>query len=241
MYSKDTIRTITEKLVEWYHLHGRKFPWREPKYYDPLKILIVEILLQRTRAENVVKVAPRILAMDVKEILEMDVHIIKETFLHLGLSYRGQRLIDALRVIRRNGTQILCDFEQLLNIKGVGVYIASAVLNFGCGKPVPVVDVNVMRVINSLTNIVKESESRNFIKMMFEYGDHRIVSYALIDLGAMICTLRNRKCEKCPLRNICPRYPLRPSEWKMLRKVRKNGKIILREQPVKSSLGRNVV
>jgi A/G-specific adenine glycosylase len=122
--------------------------------------------------------------------------------------------------------------EKLLRMKGIGIYIASAVLNFGCYKPTPVVDVNVLRVFNRLIGITREKEAREVITKICRYGDHRIIAFALIDLGALVCR-DDPKCNVCPLAHLCRRYPLRKERCRMLGKVMtKDGKIKLQEQPI---------
>jgi len=41
-------------LLQWFKVTSRDFPWREE--YDPYKVLVSEILLQKTKAENVVPI-----------------------------------------------------------------------------------------------------------------------------------------------------------------------------------------
>ena len=41
---------FSEKLLNWYNLNLRSFPWRETK--DPYKIWISEIILQQTKIEQ---------------------------------------------------------------------------------------------------------------------------------------------------------------------------------------------
>ncbi len=42
-------------LLKWYEKNGRCFPWREKR--DPYQILIAEIMLQRTRADQVAPIS----------------------------------------------------------------------------------------------------------------------------------------------------------------------------------------
>ena len=44
-------------FVNWYEEHGRSFPWRDGGV-TPFAILVVEVLLQQTRAEMVAQVWP---------------------------------------------------------------------------------------------------------------------------------------------------------------------------------------
>jgi len=233
--SENFLKEITIRLTDWYMRYGRKFPWRSIK--DPNIIIITEFLLQRTRAETIEKVFNMFLSKygDIARLASTPPDELQKFFSKLGLLYRSERLVSVAREIKEKyGGKVPCDFEKLLRLKGVGVYIASAVLNFGCGKPAPVVDKNVMRVINRLTGITRETEARRFIESLYRFGDHRVIAYALIDLGATLCK-EIPSCNKCPLNDICPKHPLKKNEWRMLRKVvGKDGRIRLQEQPVTS-------
>ena len=44
-------KIISVLLLEWFKKHGRIYPWR--KETDPYRVLIAEIMLQRTKAEQV--------------------------------------------------------------------------------------------------------------------------------------------------------------------------------------------
>jgi len=46
--------SFVRTLLQWFEINSRDFPWREE--YDPFKVLVSEILLQKTKAENVVPV-----------------------------------------------------------------------------------------------------------------------------------------------------------------------------------------
>ncbi len=47
-------KVFNEKLLKWGKLNRRTFKWRETQ--DPYKILISEILLQKTQAEQVASI-----------------------------------------------------------------------------------------------------------------------------------------------------------------------------------------
>ena len=164
-----------------------------------------------------------------------DVDELRKFFSSLGLTYRGERLkIVTKEILEKHGGNVPCDMDSLLRLKGVGIYIASAVLNFGCDVLTPVVDKNVLRVLNRLQGIVREIDARHFIFNLYKYGDNRKIAYALIDLGALVC-LYDPRCAVCPFNDLCPKFPLQKDRWRMLRKViKKDGSIKLQEQPVVS-------
>jgi A/G-specific adenine glycosylase len=90
----------------------------------------------------------------------------------------------------------------------VGPYIAGAVLSFGYGKPAPVVDSNVIRLLGRLLGI-KSKRYEDYVRAGWRLvpgEEHDYFNYGLIDLGALVCSYRGPKCGECPLRDVCVEY-----------------------------------
>jgi len=226
---------VSTRLQKWYleNVGNNKFPWRAS--IDPYKSLIAELLLQRTRGEMVRELYSEFIQTfpTPLHIVESGIAKLREYFEKIGLGYRATRLYQISEIlVNRYGGQVPCSFRELLTLPGIGVYIASAVMNFGCGKPTPVVDVNVMRVLNRIYGIYRETYARAKIWQFYMNADHKIIGYSLIDLGREVC-IPVPNCKVCPLNDICPRKYISP-QWWMLRKVIRGKKVFLREQPVKT-------
>jgi A/G-specific adenine glycosylase len=232
LHGEEVYREIAGKLQSWCATKCRKYPWREKR--DPYVILVTEFLLQRTKAETVAKIFGRLLSKyrTIGELASASPEELRGFFSELGLLYRGERLLEiAKTVVKRHGGKVPCNMELLLKMKGVGVYIASAVMNFACGIPTPVVDKNVLRVLNRVFDVSRESECREIISRLYRYGDNVLIASALIDLGATVC-VEPPRCGECPLNEICAKHPLRKGEWRMYRKVLRGERVFLEEQPV---------
>jgi len=52
--SHELFREIGRRILQWWYENKRDYPWRHER--DPYRILIAEIMLQRTKAEQVVPV-----------------------------------------------------------------------------------------------------------------------------------------------------------------------------------------
>jgi A/G-specific adenine glycosylase len=101
--------------------------------------------------------------------------------------------------------------EELQALPGVGRYTASAVLCFAMKQDVPVVDVNIERVLSRLVKPMKRTDEVLPMQTVFELdamilpmGRSSEWHEALMDLGSTICTKRAPKCTECPLRTPCP-------------------------------------
>jgi A/G-specific adenine glycosylase len=101
--------------------------------------------------------------------------------------------------------------EGLQSLPGVGLYTASAVLAFSFNKDVPVVDVNVQRVLSRLWKPMKDTHSTLPLpeivaldREILPRGHSSAWHEALMDHGSTICTKLRPRCEECPVRSDCP-------------------------------------
>ena len=117
------------KLINWYVLNGRKFPWREVSLSE-YQYIIAEVLLQRTKAETIKIFYPifirkfpswKTLALVELEVLESELRSIG---LYRQRALRLKKLAEYL--IQKNEflPSIRSDLEK---IPYMGQYIANAV------------------------------------------------------------------------------------------------------------------
>lgn len=104
------------------------------------------------------------------------------------------------------------NMKDLLEIPGVARKTANVILTAGYGMNEGiVVDTHVARVSGMLGLVpIKFSEEKNAVKIeeilmkIVPKSDWGKFSYLLVALGRNICVARGRKCEICPLHEICP-------------------------------------
>lgn len=201
---------VVSELLEWFRKHGRIYPWRRDT--DSYRILIAEIMLQRTKADQVLGVYESFIREfpDPSSLAMAETEKIENAFARLGLRWRAgkiKRLAHAL-VSRYNG-RIPDERKELLSLPGVGEYIADAVLCFAYGRDVAVVDANVCRIMERLAGLRPKGEARRdpdfrrAVQELVPKGMAREFNWALIDLAAMICTPKKPKCPECPLKEVC--------------------------------------
>jgi A/G-specific adenine glycosylase len=204
---------IVNRLLNWYSVNRRNYPWRRTR--DPYGVLIAEIMLQRTKSEQVVDVYLKFLERYPNPLIlsQATVGEIEKIILPLGLKWRAKKILELGKAITNsfNGT-IPNEKEKLLTLPGIGEYVASAVLCFAYGKDLPIIDSNVCRVIARLFNISAKGEARRdrvFIQTVSKLhsfvpsGKSKEYNWAIIDLAATVCTPRKPKCIICPLKPIC--------------------------------------
>lgn len=206
-------KAFAEKLLQWWEKNRREFPWRTRN--DPYEILIAEIMLQRTRAEQVVPVYEDFIKEfpTIEKLNRSTLQQVREYFKKLGLIWRADLVKQMTSVLMTsfNG-KIPNDRAELILIPAIGDYMADAVLAFAYSQDVAVVDSNVCRVIGRVFGLELGKEARrkpifrNIVQQLLPKRKAREFDWAMIDLASLICLPRKPACSKCPLNQICDYY-----------------------------------
>lgn len=208
---------VWHDILDWGKRNLRNYPWRTSP--DSYKILIAEIMLHRTNADQVNEIYDNFINRypDFYSIAAAGPDKIKSELHSLGLDWRSELLYKMSYEICENYNGILpLSKEKLMALPGVGRYIASAVLCFGYDLAEPVMDTNVVRIIGRLFGLkVSDSSRRNkkfesIMRIMISYGEPRLFSLSMIDFASKVCTSKSYpKCNICPLREECHYYRLK--------------------------------
>lgn len=136
---------------------------------------------------------------------------VREAWYPLGYNIRPLRLRDIARTaVRRFGGRLPATREELLSLKGIGPYTAGAVLTFAFGKPAPIVDTNVRRVLRRVFfggEPVPEAVLWRLSGALLPANDGYDFNQALMELGATVCRARTPACPTCPVRPLCRAAP----------------------------------
>lgn len=189
-------------------------PWKGEK--DPYKIWLSEIILQQTRVEQGWKYYEKFITFfpDINKLAAAKDEKIYKLWEGLGYYTRCKNLIETARFISKklNG-KFPGTFEDILSLKGVGNYTASAIVSFAYNLPYAVVDGNVFRVLSRVFGIKKPIDSTEgkklFSQLAFELLDKEqpgIYNQALMDFGAVICKPKTPLCHNCILKDHCFAY-----------------------------------
>ena len=211
-FNKELLSAFPRLLLQWNsHLNTRKMPWKGEK--DPYKIWLSEIILQQTRVEQGLKYYEKFTTVfpDIKKLAAAKDEKIYKLWEGLGYYSRCKNLIETARFISKKLNGKFPDtFEDILSLKGVGNYTASAIASFAYNLPYAVVDGNVFRVLSRVFGIKKPVDSmegkRLFSQLAFELLDKKrpgIYNQALMDFGAVICKPQNPNCNNCVLKDHC--------------------------------------
>lgn len=207
--SRAPLHPDPEVLSSWFDGHGRDLPWRlhdTPAWH----ILISEVMLQQTPVARVLPIWlewtlrwPTPSAMAAASPAE-----VLRAWGKLGYPRRALRLHECAAVLaERHGDAVPDDVDTLLGLPGVGAYTARAIACFAYGQRVPVVDINVRRVIARTLHGQGDpgpaSTTRDLadVAAVLPAEPHRAARYsaALMEFGALVCTARKPDCGRCPL------------------------------------------
>jgi A/G-specific adenine glycosylase len=186
-------------------------PWKGEK--DPYKIWISEIILQQTRVAQGLEYYKRFITSfpTVKHLANAPEQLVYKHWEGLGYYSRCKNLIETARYISKELKGIFpSTYEDILKLKGIGSYTASAIASFAYNIPTAVLDGNVYRVLSryfgNSTPIDSSKGKKVFGALAEELIDKKvpgIYNQAIMDLGAEVCKPKQPTCDICPLSKQC--------------------------------------
>ena len=201
---------LRKALLSWAELHLREYPWRRAatSVYD---LLVAELLLKRTTATAAARSYGPFISKypSIGHLALAGEDELAQVLVPIGLSRQRARSIRRLAAtleFHRNG--IPSTMNELCALPGIGEYTAQAVLSFGHGVPVAVIDGNVERVIGRvfqgfLGSNPDRTAIRGIATALLPRKHHRRFNFALLDLGALVCRPAKPRCQNCPLQKLC--------------------------------------
>ena len=202
------VRAFRKDLTRWGKANRRSFPWRETD--DPFRILVAEVLLQRSRGKTVAKVYEQLFARwpDAASLARARVDTIERTIRPLGLNKRAGLLKEMAAVVSGLG-EVPTTLDGLLALPGVGPYAAGATLAAAFGKRAPVVDGVTARVYRryfGLDPAIPASSDPELWRVVTEASPARNDkewNWAVLDLASSVCLPKVQRCHECPLAAHC--------------------------------------
>ncbi|MFC1970707.1 A/G-specific adenine glycosylase [Chloroflexota bacterium] len=197
------IRQFRRKLLHWGQGNFSDFPWRHEN--NLFHALVAEILLQRTRAEQVVVVYKefREAFPDPITLGQVELSRIEKVISPLGLKWRARFLSTLGGRLSEMGGQIPDDIKLLQSLPGVGPYAAAAFLSLHAGKRAPVIDSNIVRLYGRFFGFETGPETRRkkeilqLAERVTPNKNFRDFNYALIDFTRTVCRPK-------PVHSYCP-------------------------------------
>ena len=207
-------KQIITKLLRWYRKNKRNLPWRVLSKNNlpiPYYTMISEFMLQQTTVRTVIskfdefiKIWPNLKRLNTTK----EVHILK-IWSGLGYYVRAKNLLKSINIIAKKHKYIIPhEYDDLLQLPGIGDYTAKAILGIAFNKPVMPVDVNIERIIIRIYGL---SEPIPSIKKKIINCSTKLIStnrssdliQAFMDYGSLICLPNKPKCHECIISSYC--------------------------------------
>ena len=181
------------------------------KKQDPFKILISTILSARTRDSNTRTATERLFDRynTPQLIAEADIDILEELVKVSGFyKVKAARIKEvSKRLLEEFNGEVPTDFEELINLPGVGAKTANCVLVYAFKIPAIPVDVHVHRIMNRLqiVDAKKPEETEKTLRSIVPKEYWIDINRIFVRFGQQICLPIRPKCNNCPISDICPK------------------------------------
>jgi A/G-specific adenine glycosylase len=202
---------FTLRIQNWYKDAARVLPWRETK--SAYCIWLSEIILQQTRVQQGFAYYVKFLKLfpTVKDLAQASEQEVLTAWQGLGYYSRARNMHKAAKQIYSlHKGNFPSDYPSILKLPGIGEYTAAAIASFAFNEKYAVVDGNVFRVLSRYFNsplAIDNNEGKKYFatiaQEILDKNNPAQHNQAIMELGALVCTPRNAKCNECPLSETC--------------------------------------
>ncbi|SDB64114.1 A/G-specific DNA-adenine glycosylase [Flavobacteriaceae bacterium MAR_2010_188] len=198
-------------LTYWYSIHKRALPWRATK--NPYHIWLSEIILQQTQIKQGLPYYHSFIEHfpTVFELASANEQEVLKLWQGLGYYSRARNLHATAKYVDHElDGKFPETYLELLKLKGVGDYTASAIASFCFNEPAAVVDGNVYRVLaryfGIFTPINSSKGQKEFKAIASDIIDTQNPAehnQALMEFGSLQCKPSNPDCSICVFNESC--------------------------------------
>ncbi|QIK74527.1 A/G-specific adenine glycosylase [Nocardioides piscis] len=200
-------------VLGWYDDNARDLAWRSPSA-SAWSVMVSEFMLQQTPVARVLPVHERWLERwpTPADLAVEPAGEAVRAWGRLGYPRRALRLHAAARaIVDDHGGEVPRTYAELLALPGIGDYTASAIASFAFGQRHVVLDTNVRRVFARAvggTELPPPSVTRAERELGAELLPDAPAlaatwAVAVMELGALVCTARDPRCDSCPIADRC--------------------------------------
>ena len=200
---------LEKPIVSWFKKNKRDLPWRTT---SPWGVMVSEYMLQQTPVNRVL---PKWIEWMERwptpaDLAQATPAQVITSWGRLGYPRRALRLHAAAQIIRDDfNNEVPSDEITLQSLPGIGQYTAAAIAAFAFEQSTLVMDVNIRRLLTRVIDgnehpkpapTARERAAR--LTLLPERNAHMWAA-ATMELGAIVCTSSNPKCELCPVISEC--------------------------------------
>ncbi|CAO3565515.1 unnamed protein product [Mortierella alpina] len=181
------------------------------------EVWVSEIMCQQTQVATVIPYYNTWMAKwpTLADLAAADIEDVNKVWTGLGYYSRASRLHLGAQKVLKQFKGILPRDPVILEkeVPGVGRYTAGAIVSHAYNVPAELVDGNVIRVLSRLRAIGGDVKSPKVIDLHWLIAKELVhqdrpgcFNQSLMELGAVICTPQNPKCDECPVQTSCRAY-----------------------------------
>ena len=202
---------FSNTLIYWYLQNKRDLPWRKSK--NPYFIWLSEIMLQQTRVAQGLSYYIKFTTAfpTVFDLAKAPESTVLKMWQGLGYYSRARNLHFSAKQLSEELNGVFpTTYKEIIKLKGIGDYTASAIASICFEEPTAVVDGNVYRTlsryfgihtaINTTTGI---KEFKALAQALLDTSQPGTYNQALMDFGALHCKPQNPLCDTCPFSISC--------------------------------------
>ncbi|KAF9970745.1 hypothetical protein BGZ73_006487 [Actinomortierella ambigua] len=220
---------LQQHVVDWYDIHHRKLPWRRSFLTDrqadlanltaedgqrAYEVWVSEIMCQQTQIATVIPYYNKWMSQwpSLADLAAADIEDVNKAWTGLGYYSRAKRLHEGAQKVLKdfNGILPADPLELAKSVPGIGRYTAGAIVSHAYNVPAAIVDGNVVRLLSRLRAIGGDVKSPKVIELHWEVAEQLVhptrpgcFNQGMMELGALICTPTNPKCDECPVQSSC--------------------------------------
>lgn len=201
--------SLEEAVTKWFAANKRDLPWRHSTAWG---VMVSEFMLQQT---PVVRVLPKWNEWmqrwpTPQDLANASTAEVITAWGRLGYPRRALRLYECAKIVSQNfGGVVPRDPKILKDLPGIGDYTAAAIATFAYNARILVLDINIRRLFARVLDGVEapntspSNQERLARTELIPRNNAHLWAAATMELGALVCTSRNPKCDQCPLSSIC--------------------------------------
>ena len=202
---------FSNTLIYWYLQTKRDLPWRKTR--DPYLVWLSEIILQQTRVSQGMSYYLTFSSVfpTVEDLANAEESKVLKMWQGLGYYSRARNLHFTAKYVSNELSGVFpTSYKELIKLKGIGDYTASAISSICFDEPAAVVDGNVYRVLSRFFKIETPINSTKGIKefkdlaqSLLDTTKPGVYNQAIMDFGALQCKPKSPNCYECPMSTNC--------------------------------------
>ncbi|MBQ0767926.1 MAG: A/G-specific adenine glycosylase [Bizionia sp.] len=205
---------VQKTLIDWYLGNKRDLPWRNTT--NPYYIWLSEIILQQTQVAQGLPYYTSFVTNypSVFDLASANESEVLKLWQGLGYYSRARNLHASAQYIANdlNG-EFPKSFSEIIKLKGVGDYTASAIASICFKEKTAVVDGNVYRFLSRYYGITTPintgkgfKEFKAMAQDLIKTVDPATFNQAIMEFGARQCKPKSPECTVCPFNADCAAF-----------------------------------